>query len=135
MTENPSLIVDSQRQLVITRYAGDLNLTLGVELVARARELACHHRYHLLYDLSGASLSAPLRDIYEQAWRHPAFSHPVSHQLCSALVVGRNPGLWRFVETTAHNAGIPSRLFLNELEALSWLMAQPLPSGPPSAEP
>ena len=115
--------VDEGRNLVIVEATGAVAAAAAEPMVSEARAAAGIHGFNILYDFRAATPGdIKTGDVFWFPRRIPALAKPEARRVRIALVYPpAHEEFARFWETTSQNAGLRSRAFASETEAVAWL--------------
>lgn len=115
--------VDEGRSLVVVEAAGPIHAAEAEPMVSEARAAAGVRGFNILYDFRAATLGdIKTGDVFWFPRRIPALAKPEARRVRIALIYPpAHEEFARFWETTSQNAGLRSRAFASEAEAVAWL--------------
>jgi len=116
--------IDHDNKIVCALCKGTIDVTDAMSVTKDVRARAFELGYSVLYD---ATETFP-QISFAQAYTYPRdiknlYADP-KHRYGKAAIVcapGKDETFWKFLETTARNAGIIVRVFLDKSEAAQWL--------------
>jgi len=116
--------IDHENKIVCAICRGTLDMTDAMSVVKDVRSRAFELSYAVLYDVTEASPKIS----FAQAYTFPRdiknlYTDP-KHRYGKAAIVctpGKDETFWKFLETTARNAGVLVKVFQDKSEATEWL--------------
>ena len=116
--------LDQDRKVVIVTVQGKISNKSGKEVITNARSSAEEYGYNILYDLRETELSISVADLFHLARNPEVLGNPKMKYVTRVAILSvpddQNSN-YNFYETTAHNAGLRVKVFMDEEEAYEWL--------------
>lgn len=105
----------------VTAY-GEIDRSIGEEIITKARKLAAKNNCSLLYDVREATLRVDFsRYFFTPRELNVLTEMPTRQVKVAILVPGGQVKEYRFYETAAGNVGLSVNVFFDEVEAIEWL--------------
>ncbi len=118
-----TLSLDLEKKLVRVVVLGDIDKTLGYEIITNARTTAAEYQFAVLYDVRRAQMKVAFADWFFLPRTLPVFKTIKTRVIKVAILINQeaNPQNYQFYRTVLSNLGMSFNIFIDESEAEAWL--------------
>lgn len=119
--------VDHSLKLIHVATDGQLSKEDGFEIITTARSLAAQHHYNILYDVRKSQVLVQLADWFFLPRELEVFQNSQARKVKVAVLISAGPEEenYHFYENVIVNLGMQLKIFLDEAEALNWVVVRP----------
>jgi hypothetical protein len=120
------ITIDHSNSIVRVIAAGDFDKDLGDEMITKTRIAASENRYNIFCDATKAKVNVSVIDWFNLPSTLPVLQDQNVRRIKSAILIpaGEQEENYKFYETVTHNVGMNLRVFLDEEEAINWLISK-----------
>ena len=120
-----TITLDHDRRLVHVIAQGEFNRDSGDELITNTLGKAAEYHYSILCDVRQLKAKVGLAEWYFLPRRLPVYRNAKTRYIKTAIVVpmGKQEKVYRFFATVTRSFGMNIRIFLQEEDALEWLLS------------
>jgi hypothetical protein len=118
--------VDPSNEIVRLIASGEIDKSLGHEMITETRMTASKHGYSIFCDATKAKVNVSVIDWFMLPRTLPVLQDPNIRKIKAAILIpsGEQEDNYKFYETVTYNEGMKVRVFLNEDDAISWLKSK-----------
>ncbi len=119
-----AITLDTDNGIVHVIAHGKLVKALGEEIISIARTKAAKLNYTILYDVRHTEVNISIADWFLLPRTLAIFRDKKIRTIKAAVLIspGKHERIYNFYATVAQNFGMNLRIFLNEAEAVKWLV-------------
>lgn len=120
-----TITLDHERGIVHVIAQGEFNRDLGDEMITKARKLAAENHYNILCDARQSKANVGFSDWFLLPTRLAVYRSVKTRYIRTAILVttGKQEKVYRFFENVTRTLGMNIRIFLQENDALEWLLS------------
>ena len=119
------ITIDDSKKIVRVVATGDFDKYLGDEMITKTRTTAGEHGYNIYCDATKAKVNVSVIDWFHLPRTLPVLQDQKIRQIKTAILIPSDKQVdnYKFYETVTYNVGMNLRVFLNEDEAINWLIS------------
>ena len=120
-----SITLDHERGIVHVIAQGEFDRDLGDEMITKSRKKAADYHYNIFCDVRQSKEKVAFSDWFLLPRRLAVYRDVKTRYIRTAIVVtrGKQEKMFRFFETITRTLGMNIRIFLQEEDALEWLLS------------